>query len=53
MAEMLREMATDKPDMKLVSAAAVLLGLLRPVTDADVKRGQEIAAELEARGERE
>lgn len=40
--DMLREMALEKPDMKLSVAASILLGVLLPITEADKKRGREI-----------
>lgn len=44
--DMLREMAKEKPDMKLDIAACVLLSILEPLTEEDIKRGREIAKEL-------
>ncbi len=47
MAKMLREMAESEAanpgSLTLVGAAAVLLGSLRPVTEADIKRAKELA----------
>lgn len=40
--DMLREMALEKPDIKLSIAASILLGVLHPITEADKKRGREI-----------
>jgi hypothetical protein len=46
MANLFREATEEHPNWKLISVAPALLGMLEPLTESEIKRGQEIAKKL-------